>query len=111
MTKISQLCSRLIDLIGEETIYRELEGILRKHQGIAHRTRKPGRVSQCLSTIKDRKEQGMNLTPRMIAGILLQYNLSPASLYRLVRILHLQGEKIRAVDILREQERIKAGVY
>jgi hypothetical protein len=111
MRKIQQLCTQLLDLIGEETLYHELEGILRKHQGIAHRTRKPGRVNRCLADIQNCIAEGTCLTPKMIATIVLPYNLSPASMYRLIGVLRRQGLELRAVDILREQERRKAGVY
>lgn len=111
MIKIEQLCTRLVDFIGEETLYHELEGILRKHQGLAHRTRKPGRVDRCLTEIRDHTAKGTCPTPRLIAGFVLPYNLSPASIYRLVWALHQLGWELRAVDILREQERLRAGVY
>jgi hypothetical protein len=111
MIKIQQLCMQLVDLIGEETLYHELEGIFRKHQGIACRTRKSGRVDLCLTAIQDRILEGKDLTPRLIAGIVLQHNLSSASIYRLVQALHRKGLELRAVDVLREQERMKAGVY
>jgi hypothetical protein len=111
MISIQQLCSQLIELIGKETLCRELEGILRKHQGIAHRTRKPGRTDRSLSAIQIHLAEGAYPTPQMIARIVLQYNLSPASVYRLVRILRQQGLELRAVDVLREKERQKAGIY
>jgi hypothetical protein len=111
MIKIQQLCSRLVDMIGEETLYHELEGILRKHHGIARRTRKPGRVALCFSVIQDQLAKGICVNPQMIARIVVQYHLSPASIYRLVQALHRQGLELHAVDILREQEKMKAGVY
>jgi hypothetical protein len=111
MIKIQQLCAQLVDLIGEETLNHELEGILKKHQGIAHRTRKPGRIDRCLTDIRGCITEGTCLTPRMIATVILPYNLSPASMYRLMGVLRRQGLEFRAVDVLREQERMKSGVY
>jgi hypothetical protein len=111
MIKIQQLCDQLTEMIGEETLHRELEGILRKHQGIALRTRKSGRVDRCLTLILDQGVKGNDLTPRLIAGIVMSHNLGSASLYRLVQALRKQGVQIRGVDILHELKRIKAGVY
>jgi hypothetical protein len=108
---VTQLCEQLTDLIGEETLQRELEGILRKHRGIACRTRKPGHVDLCLSLILDLEKRGKNITPRQVAIIAIPYNLSPASLYRLTRALLTEGIRVRAADVLKEQEWLKAGVY
>jgi hypothetical protein len=110
MKNISDLCDQLVTLIGEETLGRELEGILRKHEGIARRQRRPGRVALCVSSLADLIIRG-DLTPRMIARCATSHSLSIASTYRLVQCLHKKGIAIRAVDILREMERMKAGVY
>lgn len=111
MIKIQDICTQLIELIGEETLYNELEGILRKHQGIARRIRKPGRVDQCLVALQHQIEIGKDITPRYIATMIPPYNLSQASLYRLVNLLRSQGVQVRAIDILIEKQRMKAGVY
>ena len=109
MNEINLLTDRLIALIGEETLYRELEGILHKHEGIARRTRKPGRVALCGITLRDYGDE--EITPRMFAQVALTHSLSPASTYRLVRDFRSRGSRIRAVDVLREMHRMKSGVY
>lgn len=110
MIKIRQLCSHIVDLIGEETLCRELEGILRKHNGLNRRIRRPGRVDLCANDIKNHLEKESCPVP-IAARIIQQYHLSPASTYRVVKILRRQGFVLRAADILREQKRMRSGVY
>ncbi len=111
MKRYQALIPRVIGLVGEEGLALELEGILRKHEGIARRERKAGRVEQCASGIAARARATGEPVERVAAQAALERNLSQASVYRMAGILGQGGISLKPVLIVREMERIKQGIY
>jgi hypothetical protein len=111
MKRYQALIPRVIGLVGEEGLALELEGILRKHEGIARRERKAGRVEQCASGIAARARATGEPVERVAAQAALERNLSQASVYRMAGILGQGGISLKPALIVREMERIKQGIY
>jgi len=111
MKRYQALIPRVIGLVGEEGLALELEGILRKHEGIARRERKAGRVEQCVSGIAARARATGEPVERVAAQAALERNLSQASVYRMAGILGQGGISLKPALIVREMERIKQGIY
>ncbi|MDD1673248.1 MAG: hypothetical protein LUP99_02430 [Methanomicrobiales archaeon] len=111
MKKIEELSRHLITLLGEDIFCRELEGILKKHEGIAKRKRKPGRLATTISQLIERKDAGEELTSRSVARLVISFHLSVPSIYRLGMALRDHGMQVRTVEILKEMDRMKAGVF
>jgi len=111
MKKIQPILDTLITEIGEETVAAELEGILRKHRGIRKRRRKQGAVAECAEMIKRERPQGRENHTRLAARTACSRNLSQASVYRMVALLHQADIPVKAAQVIREMERIKKSVY
>jgi hypothetical protein len=112
MIKYEALIPEVIALIGEGGLALELEGILRKHEGIARRERKAGRVRQCAAGIA-RTIAGGSGGPveRVAARAAITRNLSQASVYRMAAMLGEAGIDLSPADVLREMGRIRQGIY
>jgi len=111
MKRYQALITRVIGLIGEEGLAMELEGILRKHEGIARRERKAGRVEQCVSEVATRAPATGEPVERIAARAALKRNLSQASVYRMAGLLERNGVPVKPSAVLREMGRIKRGIY
>jgi hypothetical protein len=111
MKRYETLLSRVIALIGEEGLALELEGILRKHKGIAGRERKAGRVEQCAAGVAARARATGEPVERVAARAALERNLSQASVYRMAGLLGKGGVPVKPSAVLREMGRIKRGIY
>jgi hypothetical protein len=111
MKRFEQIIPKVIALIGEEGLAVELGGILRKHEAIAMRERKAGRVEQCVSEVAARARATGEPVERVAARAALDRNLSQASVYRMAGILGEEGIILSAAVVLREMERIKRGIY
>ncbi len=111
MRRYPALIQRVIGIIGEEGLALELEGILRKHEGIARRDRKPGRVGQCVTEIAARSRATGEPVERVAARAALERNLSQASVYRMADLLGTEGVPVKPSAVLREMGRIKRGIY
>lgn len=98
-------------LIGDEILLRELEGILRKHQALHERVRSAGRVEICLNQVIGMVSLREPLPPARIARLASSHSLSQASVYRLCHRLKEIGVPCRAVQILREMDRLQRGIY
>ncbi|MDD1665348.1 MAG: hypothetical protein LUQ32_08315 [Methanomicrobiales archaeon] len=111
MKRYEALIPRVIGLIGEDGLVMELEGILRKHEGIARRERKAGRVEQCVSEVAARARATGEPVERVAARAALGKNLSQASVYRMGGLLGRDGVPVKPSAVLREMRRIKRGIY
>ncbi|MDD1671115.1 MAG: hypothetical protein LUQ67_07415 [Methanomicrobiales archaeon] len=111
MKKYEILLPRVIDLIGEEGLALELEGILRKHDGLARRERKPGRVERCARVVAAGCRTTDEPPERAAARAALAGNLSQASVYRMAGILDGEGIHLSPAAVIREMGRIKRGIY
>jgi hypothetical protein len=111
MKRYQALITRVIGLIGEEGLAMELEGILRKHEGIARRERKAGRVEQCVSGVAAHARATGEPVERVAAREALERNLSQASVYRMAGLLERNGVPVKPSAVLREMGRIKRGIY
>ena len=111
MRRYEALLPRVIALTGEEGLADELEGILRKHEGIARRERKAGRVGQCAAEVARAARSSGEPPERVAARAALARNLSQASVYRMAAALELQGILLTPADVLREMARIGQGIY
>jgi len=111
MIKYEVLIREVITLIGEEGLVQELEGILRKHDGIKRRERKSGRVGQCASEVGRIARSSGEPVERLAARAALVRNLSQASVYRMAAILRDQGIGMTPALVLREMRRIQRGIY
>ena len=111
MKRYEALIARVIGLISEEGLALELEGILRKHKGIARRERKAGRVEQCVSEVAARARATGEPVERIAARAALERNLSQASVYRMAGLLGREGVPVKPSAVLREMGRIKRGIY
>jgi len=111
MRRYDALISRVIGLIGEGGLALELEGILRKHEGIARRERKAGRVEQCASGVAARSRATGEPVERVAARAALERNLSQASVYRMAGLIEKDGVPVKPSEVLREMGRIKRGIY
>jgi len=98
-------------MIGEEGLALELEGIIRKYEGIARRERKAGRVELCVTEITARARGTGEPVERVAARAALERNLSQASVYRLSGLLEGEGVLVKPSAVLREMGRIKRGIY
>lgn len=111
MRTITHCFDELISLIGEDLLLRELEGILHKHKALRMRVRSPGRVKSCLKQVIRILPPGESLTPAQIARMASAHSLSQASVYRLCHQLKEIGIPCRAVQVLREMDRLQRGIY
>jgi hypothetical protein len=111
MKRFEALIPKVIGIIGEEGLALELEGILRKHEGIAKRERKAGRVERCASEVAARSRESGEPPERAAARAALARNLSQASVYRMASALGKEGIDLSPVLVLREMGRIKRGIY
>jgi len=111
MRRYETLLPRVIGLVGEEGLALELEGILRKHEGIARRRRKAGRVGRCASGVAAVARASGEPVERVAARAALAGNLSQASVYRMAGLLEKDGVPVKPAAVLREMERIKLGIY
>lgn len=111
MKRYEILITRVIGLIGEDGLALELEGILRKHEGIARRERKAGRVELCASEVASRARATGEPVERVAARAALARNLSQASVYRMAGLLGEEGVPVKPSAVIREMERIKQGIY
>ncbi|HMA04981.1 MAG TPA: hypothetical protein VKO45_03555, partial [Methanomicrobiales archaeon] len=111
MKRYEGLIPRVIGIIGEEGFALELEGILRKHEGLARRVRKAGRVERCAADAAGRVRATGEPPERAAAHAALAGNLSQASVYRMAGILEGEGISLSPAAILREMGRIKRGIY
>jgi len=111
MKKYRALIPRVIGLIGEEGLALELEGILRKHEGIARRQRKAGRVELSASGVAARARATGEPVERVAARAALERNLSQASVYRMAGLVGREGMPVKPSAVLREMGRIKRGIY
>jgi hypothetical protein len=111
MKRYEALIPRVIDLVGEEGLALELEGILRKHEGITRRERKAGRVDRCASGVAAGARATDEPLERVAARAALAWNLSQASVYRMAGRLSKTGITLKPAGVLREMGRIKRGIY
>jgi len=111
MKKYEALIPRVLRVIGEDGLALELEGILRKHEGIARRERKAGRVKKAVALVAARSRAGGEPVERLATRVALEQNLAQASVYRMTAMLAAEGIHVRAAQVLREMERIKRGIY
>jgi len=111
MRRLENLITRVIGIIGEEGLALELEGILRKHEGIARRERKAGRVGLCVAEVAARARASGEPVERAAARAALERNLSQASVYRLAGLLVKEGVQVKPSAVLGEMGRIKRGIY
>jgi hypothetical protein len=111
MKRYEILLPRVIALIGEEGLALELEGILRKHEGIALRERKAGRVERCAAEVAALTRSPGEPPERVAARSALARNLSQASVYRMAERLGKSGITVKPASVLREMGRIKRGIY
>jgi len=111
MKRYETLISRVLALVGEEGLALELEGIIRKHEGISKRERKAGRVELCVSGVATRARATGEPVERVAARAALERNLSQASVYRMAGLLGKEGVPVKPSAVLREMGRIKRGIY
>jgi hypothetical protein len=111
MKRYEGLLPRVIAVIGEEGLALELEGILRKHEGIAKRERKAGRVSRCAAQAVAGSRATGEPVERAAARAALEGNLSQASVYRMAALVAREGLPLSPAQVLREMGRIKRGIY
>jgi hypothetical protein len=111
MKRYQALIPRVIGMIGEEGLALELEGIIRKYEGIAKRERKAGRVEQCASEVSALARATGEPVERVAARAALGRNLSQASVYRMASLLERDGVPVKPSAVLREMGRIKRGIY
>lgn len=111
MRTIPALIEHLSIELGEELLLRELEGILRKHRGLQDRSRKPGQVELCARRVLEEATARKVPLYQTAARLALSYNLSQASVYRLVHRVRQAGTPLKGSLLLREMERQKRGVY
>lgn len=109
--EIVRLIDGLIDMVGEETLISELEGIARKHEGIRNRIRKKGAVESCAENVALRLERTGEPPARIAAEAAIRHNLSQASVYRMVAQLIDAGVNVKGSGVMREIKRMKKGIY
>lgn len=109
--EIMRLVNELSETLGEDTLISELEGIMKKHNGIRSRIRKKGAVELCAENVSGRIERTGEPPARIAAEAALRYNLSQASIYRMSALLNDKGIRIKGSAIIREINRIKKGIY
>ncbi len=111
MRRYEALLPRVIAVIGEEGLVQELEGILRKHERLARRVRKAGRVERCAEQAIARARDTGEPPERSAARAALEKNLSQASVYRMAGLLAEKGMPVKPAAVLREMGRIGRGIY
>lgn len=110
-SEILPLVDELTRMLGEDTLISELEGIIKKHNGIRSRTRKKGAVESCAIQVSDRLRRTGEPPARIAAEAALRHNLSQASVYRMSALLVEKGVNLKGSAVMREIKRIKKGIY
>ncbi|MDH7594005.1 MAG: hypothetical protein QHG99_06610 [Methanomicrobiales archaeon] len=108
--KIIILVGELTALTGEETVIRELEGLIKKHLSLAHRKGRRNYVEEEAKLLLRIRALGGDITPRVVAERILVRSFGQASLYRLLKRLRTEGVLLKPSHVQREIERLKKGI-